>query len=120
MKKIYLTKEFIFDAAHHLVGYNGPCKRLHGHTYKLQVTLSGVIGEDGMVSDFEEIKKIVEKRVITKLDHYLINEIISQPTAENILIWIWNKLKKELPLYELKLWETPTSFAAFRGEDNEI
>lgn len=106
-----VVKEFAFDAAHKLLNYNGPCANLHGHTYKLQVVLSGSVQKNGMVIDFVDLKRIVMEKVLSKLDHAFINKIIRQPTAENIAIWIWNQLKKSLPLlYEIRLWETPTNF----------
>ena len=114
--KVLIAKEFTFDAAHKLLKYNGPCANLHGHTYKLQVTLSGPVLKNGMVFDFVDLKKIVTEKVISKLDHKFINKIIKQSTAENIVIWIWKQLKKDLPLYEIMLWETPTSFVAYKGE----
>src|SRR3989344_8331444 len=114
--KVLIAKEFTFDAAHKLLKYNGPCANLHGHTYKLQVTLSGPVLKNGMVFDFVDLKKIVTEKVISKLDHKFINKIIKQSTAENIVIWIWKQLKKDLPLYEIMLWETPTSFVNYKGE----
>lgn len=117
-----IAKEFIFDAAHKLLNYNGPCANLHGHTYKLQVVLSSSVRKNGMVIDFGDLKRIVTDKVISKLDHKFINKIIKQSTAENIAIWIWNQLEKNLPLYEIRLWETPTSFVVYRGpeQDKEI
>jgi len=118
MKKLYLTKEFTFDAAHKLIDYQGKCKNLHGHTYKLQVTIQGKIQKDGMILDFSELKQIVEQEIIFKVDHSYINDLLKQPTAENMIIWMWDKLIKKLPIYELKLWETPTSFVSYKGEDD--
>jgi 6-pyruvoyltetrahydropterin/6-carboxytetrahydropterin synthase len=112
-----VTKEFLFDAAHYLTKYHGKCEKMHGHTYKLHVTVEGEVQDDGMVIDFVELKKIVKERVISKLDHALINDIIDNPSAELIAIWIWDQLK-ELPqgeLKEIKLWETPTSFVTYNG-----
>lgn len=114
-----IAKEFTFDAAHKLLNYDGLCANLHGHTYKLQVVLSGSNLKNGLVFDFVVLKKIVSEKVISKLDHKFINEIIKQSTAENISIWIWNQLEKSLPLYEIRLWETPTSFVMYRGDDWE-
>ena len=114
-----IAKEFTFDAAHKLLNYDGPCANLHGHTYKLQIVLSGSVQKNGMVIDFVDFKKIVTERVISKLEHKFINKIIKQSTAENIAIWIWNQLEKNLPIYEIRLWETPTSFVMYRGPDQE-
>lgn len=112
-----VTKEFTFDSAHFLPNYNGKCERLHGHTYKLHVTVEADIEpESGIAFDFVELKKIVKEHVINKLDHYLLNDIIPISSAENIAIWIWDTLKKAgLPLHEIKVWETPTSFVTYQG-----
>ncbi len=111
-----IGKEFTFEAAHKLLNYNGPCANLHGHTYKLQVVLSGSVQKDGMIIDFVDLKRIVKEKVLSKLDHAFINKIIRQPTAENIATWIWNQLKKSLPLlYEIRLWETQTSFVIYKA-----
>jgi len=65
--------------------------------------------------DFNNIKNIVEKRVINLLDHEYLNKIIKQPTAENLAIWIWGKLVKELNLYKIEIWETPDSYVEYYG-----
>ncbi len=111
---IRVTKEFTFDMAHALFNYDGPCKNIHGHTYRLQVTVSGYANQDpqnakcGMLIDFGQLKKIVADHVIDKYDHALVlNEAVPaslrascyaisekvhfvsfQPTCENMLISI--------------------------------
>ena len=87
-----LTKEFEFDSAHYLPNYYGKCERMHGHTYKLQVTVEGKVGENGLLIDFVILKKIVKERVLDKLDHHLLNDFLEVPSAENVAIWIWNEL----------------------------
>lgn len=87
-----VTKEFTFDAAHFLPNYYGKCERMHGHTYRLQVTVDGAVGENGLVIDFVILKKIVKKQVLEKLDHQVINDVIEVASAENTAIWIWNQL----------------------------
>lgn len=114
-----VVKEFTFDAAHNLVEYHGKCEKLHGHTYKLQIMVCGERDKEGMVIDFIYLKKIVQEEVLSYLDHAYINEIIAQPSAENIAEWIWNKLEEKLSserykLSEVRLWETPTSFVIYR------
>ncbi|SMB91531.1 6-pyruvoyltetrahydropterin/6-carboxytetrahydropterin synthase [Desulfonispora thiosulfatigenes DSM 11270] len=101
--------------------YHGKCENLHGHTYKLQVTVKGTLNEEDLVLDFIVLKNIVKEKVLNKLDHTNLNDRFTQPSTENILIWIWNEIKDELKgpnyeLYELKLWETPTSFATYRED----
>ena len=88
-----VLKEFEFDAAHYLPEYNGKCERLHGHTYKLVVKVQGTPDHEGMVIDFIRLKNIVKENVLVHLDHACINDILPQPSAENISVWVWNKLK---------------------------
>jgi 6-pyruvoyltetrahydropterin/6-carboxytetrahydropterin synthase len=124
--KMILVKEFKFDAAHKLKNYQGPCANLHGHTYKLQIALNGPIKENGMIIDFVDLKKIVKEKIISKLDHNYLNKIVQQPTAENLVIWIFDQLKKEfnqkkyqnLKLKWIKLWETKTSYVIHTNESD--
>lgn len=112
-----ITKEFNFEAAHKLIEYDGLCKKLHGHSYLLQVSISGKVRTNGMVMDFVKLKNIVVDNVITQLDHAYLNDIVRQPTAENLAIWIWERLKTaQLPVYEVKLWETQNNFVTYRGK----
>lgn len=120
--KMYLSKEFSFDSAHNLIHYHGKCEKLHGHTYRLKVTISGTPdAESGMILDFNEINDLVKNRVVEKLDHTYLNDIIAQSTAENMATWIWKELEtpfseKKVELVELMLWETPTSSVTLRKE----
>ena len=115
-----VTKEFQFDSAHNLPNYHGKCERLHGHTYRLQVTIEAPVDVDtGMALDFAILGDIVEEQVVTVLDHRYINEIIPISSAENVTLWIWNRLSGKLPharLSEIRLWETPTSSVTYSGE----
>lgn len=111
-----LCKEFTFDSAHFLANYNGKCERMHGHTYRLRVFVKGPVREDGLVMDFAEIKEIVQKKILDRIDHTSLNDLLDQPSAENICIWIWGQLKPVMPLLcKIQLWETPTSFAIYDG-----
>ncbi len=117
---MFISKEFKFDAAHNLVNYHGKCEKLHGHTYKLRITLEGKPDNEGMILDFTELKKIVNDLVISKLDHSYINDTIYQPSAENISLWIWKMLEAPLHgsnyhLYEITVWETEDAFVTYRG-----
>ncbi|MFH1012660.1 MAG: 6-carboxytetrahydropterin synthase QueD [Candidatus Peregrinibacteria bacterium] len=85
-------KEFTFDSAHFLPQYYGKCERMHGHTYRLRVTVDGRMGENGLVIDFVVLKKIIKEQVLDKLDHQVLNDIIQIPSCENIAKWIWDKL----------------------------
>jgi 6-pyruvoyltetrahydropterin/6-carboxytetrahydropterin synthase len=91
--EIKITKIFSFNAAHHLTKYYGQCENIHGHTYKLKVTLCGEVQENGLVIDFVIFKRIVQKHILNYLDHKNLNDIIDNPTSENIAIWIYEKLK---------------------------
>ena len=114
-----IGKEFVFDAAHNLPNYHGKCERLHGHTYRLQVTVEAPVDpETGIACDFCEIGDVVKAEVIEVLDHTYLNETIPTSTAENVAIWIWGRVAEKLKaeLVEIKLWETPTSWVVYRGE----
>lgn len=145
---IRVTKQFTFDMAHALYGYDGPCKNIHGHTYKLSVTLKGKVIENpnhpknGMVIDFTDFKRIVADNIVSVFDHSLvlnskapygdlknlnenferINFVPYQPSCENLLIDFLNKISSKLPegvtINSIKLEETPTSYAEWYAEDN--
>lgn len=117
-----LCKDFKFDAAHNLVHYHGKCENLHGHTYRLRVVVEGSPDAEGMIIDFSELSGIVKELVISRLDHAYLNDIIPQPSAENIALWIWEKLYDSLTrdsckLYEVHVWETETSRVIVRECD---
>lgn len=104
--KCELTRSFKFDAAHSLPGYPGDCGELHGHTWKLNVTVSGDVNIDtGMILDFKKFKIIVEDSVINQLDHKYLNDILDNPTAENIGLYCWSVLYKEFEKVSCKLTE---------------
>ncbi|MBN2014114.1 MAG: 6-carboxytetrahydropterin synthase QueD [Candidatus Altiarchaeota archaeon] len=96
---------FYFDAAHYLPRYKGKCEHLHGHTYRLEVVVEDELGEDGMVLDFNELKRVVDEVIIERLDHANMNDFFDKPTSENIAEWIFSELVKRLPLSSVKLWE---------------
>ena len=118
MPKVSIVKKFKFDSAHCLPNHEGMCQRLHGHSYVLEIGIEGYPqksgAETGMVMDFGNLKQIVNREVIDKLDHRLINETIENPTAENMAIWIWETLMFDAHLKgisKITLWETPSSRA---------
>jgi len=123
MPGMTLSKDFTFDSAHNLVHYHGKCENLHGHTYRLRVTLYGKpAGAEAMILDFGILKKIVHEKVIDRIDHAYLNEFVPQSTAENLSVWIWNELEKPLDgpnyrLEEIRLWETATSFVTLRRDE---
>lgn len=124
-RKINITKVFTFDCAHHLNDYEGKCKHIHGHTYKLEVTVKGTTDKNGLVIDFHDLNDIVENKIIEKVDHKYLNEIFEfNPTCENLGLWIWDELEASewsngCILEKVILWETPTSFITIDRADLE-
>ncbi len=116
-----IYKEFSFDSAHFLpnVPEGHKCRNMHGHTYKLRVFIKGKPDPlYGWIMDFKELKDAIAP-IIDTLDHKLINDIptLENPTAENITIWIWDKLKPMLAkLSRIELYETPTTGVIYAGE----
>ncbi|BCL79642.1 6-carboxy-5,6,7,8-tetrahydropterin synthase [Ktedonobacteria bacterium brp13] len=114
-----LTKTFHFEAAHSLPGHRGKCARLHGHSYRLEVSVRGPIKEapntsdDGMVIDFGDLVVAVHTSVIEMLDHQNLNDVLDiRTTAENLAHWIWDALVAggipDTLLQSIRLWETET------------
>lgn len=148
MAVIRVTKFYDFEMAHALWNYNGLCKNIHGHTYKLYVTVAGVPiqntedNNNGMVIDFGDLKRIVKDEIVDKLDHSLVlnsnaphqkltelNEMYErhfifdfQPTCENLVLWMVDKIIPLLPdgieLKKVKLYETASSCAEWNADDN--
>ena len=124
MNTIRITKQFTFETGHALYGYDGKCRNIHGHSYKLHVTVIGSPNNDsnhvkyGMVIDFSDLKKIVKKEIVELFDHATVfnkntphielakllkdrghNVLLVdyQPTSEMMIIDFAKKIKKELP-----------------------
>ncbi|MDB5093305.1 MAG: queuosine biosynthesis protein QueD [Candidatus Eremiobacteraeota bacterium] len=100
----------------------GKCSRLHGHSYRLDVGLEGPLQGDGpaagMIQDFDLVSRVVKEAVVSQLDHQSLNDAIDNPTAENIVVWIWHRLAPALPqLTELTLWETRKACVVLRKDD---
>ena len=144
MQNIRVTKQFDFDCAHALDGYEGKCHDIHGHSYHLRITVLGEpIGDEqnsarGMVIDFGDIKRIVKEKILCLFDHRLIlrsdsrfkgieekNERVRfveyQPTCENMLADFAERIGKLIPgdvrLESMKLKETPNSYAEWIAND---
>jgi len=145
---IRVTKEFPFEMSHVLWNYDGPCKNVHGHSYRLFVTIAGSPAENienpknGMVMDFSDLKTIVRKEIIDLFDHSVVlsNQIDRQkaetfktlfgntvlvnyqPTCENLVADFAARIAPQLPagvkLHSLKLYETATSFAEWYASEN--
>ena len=142
MPSLRICKIFTFDAAHQLVGHLAKCANLHGHTYTLEVVISGEPAgpehpsDEGFVMDFAKLKRVVKERVVDVFDHAFIamgNEPVLDPlrasgskvavlgfrtTAENMALYICQQLKQAaLPVYSVKLWETPSAWAEVYATD---
>lgn len=123
----YVTKRFEFSAAHQIYGYNGLCANVHGHTWFIEVTLVDNVYEDsGFVLDFKELKALVNDSILKELDHHMINEVaqpLLRPTAETLLPYIYfklfldNKSETFLPIHNIRLYESPDSWADLRFSD---
>lgn len=119
--KATVIKKMKFEAAHFLPksSYSGPCNSLHGHSFHIAVAIRGEIdSRTGMVKDFDIIKDKT-KLCIEVLDHSLLNEYISIPTSENIIIWIWEQLSKN-GLYNIsyiELFETENNVCIITRDD---
>lgn len=115
-----IFKEFTFDSAHWLpyVPEDHKCRHMHGHTYLVRIYISGPLDPVlGWVMDFADIKK-VWKPLEQQLDHKVLNDIsgLENPTAENLAIWIWNKVKPQLPLLsKVIVCENATSGVEYTG-----
>lgn len=122
---IIVTKRFKFEACHFLPQYKGPCHNMHGHSYKLDVTVTGNVKDEGdncgMIIDFKELKKVIE-RTCGNLDHSTLNDYFANPTAEVMVLCLADKIGSTLKdnynveLVNLKLWETEDSYAEWRNE----
>jgi 6-pyruvoyltetrahydropterin/6-carboxytetrahydropterin synthase len=121
MSRVRLVKQFTFEAAHLLpnVPEGHKCRRLHGHSFRVEVAVEGEMDERlGWLVDFDELKAAFEP-IRLKLDHYYLNEIegLENPTSEVLARWIWQRLKPRLPiLAELVVHETCASRCEYRGE----
>lgn len=116
-----IFREFTFEAAHRLpnVPADHKCSRLHGHSYRVQVRISGPVDADsGWVVDFADITA-AWKPLHQVLDHHYLNEVpgLGNPTSENLARWIWEHLSLNLDtLAEVLVRETCTSGCAYRGD----
>lgn len=127
---ITVTKRYGFEACHHLPHYVGACHNLHGHSYKLDVTVGGSVIKDqnnpkcGMIIDFKDLKQIVKEVAVDKYDHSNLNDFFENPTAEimvkTIAYDIISKLPKGVHLISVKLWETESSYAEFNALQDQM
>lgn len=112
-----VRRSFEFEAAHRLPRHPGKCRALHGHSYRLVVTVDRPVDpETGIAVDFGDLKKVVQREVVDALDHKDLNELIPTPTAEEIAAWIWRRLEQPLAgLEEVELFETRRCSVVYRG-----
>jgi len=106
-----------FDAAHQLLGYQGPCENLHGHTFRVQLFLTGdKLEKEGFLIDFKKIKAVLAD-AIREFDHRNLNELTvfksQNPTSENIARTIYERVAAKLPVSKVTVWESPTSAATY-------
>ncbi len=113
-----VRRSFDFEAAHRLPHHPGKCRELHGHSYRLVVAVERPLDPaNGMVIDFSELKRSVNTAVVQRLDHTYVNDLIDNPTAEMMAVWIWEQLEAVLPgLVEIELHETRNCSVVYRGK----
>ena len=116
-----ITQAFTFEAAHRLpnVPEGHRCARMHGHSYRVELTIRGDIDpHTGWIVDFYEVERVFAP-ILARLDHHCLNEVegLENPTAEIIAAWIWHRASPDLPgLSSVKLFETPHSSAEYEGD----
>lgn len=117
MPTLALNVVFHFAASHFLTKYHGKCENLHGHNYKVIITVQDKMKNDGMVLDYKIIKQIVKEKVIDKLDHSHLNDLMENPSSEHLAIFIWDKIKKDLPiLKKIRIFETEDYYCDYEGK----
>jgi 6-pyruvoyltetrahydropterin/6-carboxytetrahydropterin synthase len=149
MRKVRLSKEFRFEMGHALLNYDGLCRHIHGHSYKLIISVIGEPIDDrknpklGMVMDFSELKAAVKEPIVDYFDHSLVinreaekhlpkephamydkvHIMDFQPTCENLVLYIAEIVKARLTsgieLFSVRLYETATSYAEWYAADNQ-
>jgi 6-pyruvoyltetrahydropterin/6-carboxytetrahydropterin synthase len=126
--RVEVTRVFTFDAAHRLPDYVGKCNFLHGHTYKLEITVKGPRDDRGIVADFGDLKAIFKEDFEPLLDHQYLNETLPMvnTTAENLVVWFFDRWHQvvapkhpEIELTRVRLWETPNCCASLTRTDWE-
>ena len=119
MKVVFttVTRVFRFEAAHQLPWHTGACRELHGHGYRLEVTVGGALNDDGIVVDFDDVGVIVQRELLARYDHRYLNDVIDNPTAELIAQDAWKQLEAVgLAVTRVRLWETDDCFAEITAD----
>ena len=118
-----IFRVFQVEAAHHLphVPAGHKCARIHGHSFRIEIQVSGEVGEhSGWVMDFADLRAVFQP-LYDQLDHHYLNEIegLENPTSENLARWIWDQLRPSLPLLsKVCINETCTSGCIYKGGEN--
>jgi 6-pyruvoyltetrahydropterin/6-carboxytetrahydropterin synthase len=116
-----LVRTFRFEAAHALpdLPQGHKCRRMHGHSYRVDIHVTGQVDEQtGWVVDFGRIKQVVEP-IIARLDHSLLNEVpgLANSTSEQIARYLWDHIGPELPILSaVTIWESDNSRCIYRGK----
>jgi len=124
MEAMEIFKEFTIEAAHWLPNLpeGHKCRRLHGHSFRLEIHVSGPLDPHlGWVMDFAEIKAAF-KAIEDRIDHHCLNEVegLENPTSENLARWLWKELRSVLPLLsKVAVRETCTSGCVYAGEPKD-
>jgi 6-pyruvoyltetrahydropterin/6-carboxytetrahydropterin synthase len=110
-----ITYEFEFQAAHQLHWHSGQCRSMHGHSYRCELTFGGPLDENGVVVDFDQVGVFVDEKLMSRLDHTYLNDVLDNPTAERIAASIFEVAETaSLPIVSVRLWETRTCSAVVR------
>jgi 6-pyruvoyltetrahydropterin/6-carboxytetrahydropterin synthase len=113
-----VTCSFRFEAAHRLAWHPGRCRNLHGHSYRLDVTVRGPLDANGVVVDFDALSDVVHRTVVDRWDHRDLNEVLDNPTAELLAQEAWSLLTDAgLPVAGLRLWETEDAWVELGPAD---
>ena len=106
-----MSRSFTFEAAHQLPWHSGACRNLHGHGYRLEVTVEGPVAEHGIVVDFADVAAVVEREVVARYDHTYLNDLLENPTAELLAQDAWKRVEAAgLAVSRIRLWETADCF----------
>ncbi len=116
---VRLVHEFRFESAHRLphVPAGHKCANLHGHSYRVEVAVAGPVDErTGWFIDFQALYD-AWKPLHDLLDHHYMNDVpgLENPTSENLSRWLWQKLKPQLPLERITVWETADARCEYEG-----
>ena len=119
--RVELSKTYAFEAAHRLpmVPPDHKCFRLHGHSFRIDVCVTGDVDERmGWLLDFGEITAVVQPILMSELDHRTLNDVpgLENPTSERVCQWLWNRLRPALPgLSAITVHETCAARCTYRG-----